>query len=201
VHHDSPESIYANLMAKAEHQPDLRIALTFPVELPGSATQAEIEQWLSVSGFTRVQAQREVASATGSRKVLDVVADRFRLTTTERARVVEAIEVALKHGAGRTSVYVLDEAASGRGSASDGAPTIFRYSTGLHCADSDIRYTDPITAWLSPTRRKPCARGPSSRCKRPLGKSARTTSCATAKRRASRATRLGTNLRPSTSNG
>ena len=138
VHHDSPESIYADLMAKAGHQPDLRVALTFPVELPGSATPQEVEQWLSVSGFTKVQAEREVASVTGPRKVLDVVADRFRMATTDRARAVEAVEVALKHGAGRMSVYVLDE-----------DPTIFRYSTGLHCADSDIRYTEPIASMFS----------------------------------------------------
>jgi excinuclease ABC subunit A len=64
-----------------------------------------VEQWLSASGFTRVQAEREVATPTGPRKVLDVVADRFRLQGTEKARVVEAIEVALKRGSGRMTVY------------------------------------------------------------------------------------------------
>ena len=142
VRHDSPESIYAELMAKTAGQPELRIAVTFPVELPGSATPQEIEQWLSVSGFTRVQAQREVASVTGPRKVLDVVADRFRLANTERARVVEAIEVALKHGSGRMSVYpVLED--------DNAQPLIWKFSTGLHCADSDIRYADPIASMFS----------------------------------------------------
>ena len=166
VRHDSPESIYAELLQRDKARqffdgPPLEklapsggsavhkvtsvgaiLAVTFPVELPGSATPQEIEQWLSVSGFTRVQAQREVASVTGPRKVLDVVADRFRLANTERARVVEAIEVALKHGSGRMSVYpVLED--------DNAQPLIWKFSTGLHCADSDIRYADPIASMFS----------------------------------------------------
>ncbi len=142
VIHDTPESVYADLLSRTASNPAARLALTFPVELPASATPEEIEQWLSVSGFTKVQAEREVASVTGPRKVLDVVADRFKLASVERARVVEAIEVALKHGAGRMSVYVTlaDSQAS---------PEIWRFSTGLHCADSDIRYTDPIASMFS----------------------------------------------------
>ena len=142
VTHDTPESIYNELLTRTTAHPEVRLALTFPVELPGSATPEEVEQWLSVSGFTKVQAQREMASATGPRKVLDVVADRFKLTSVERARVVEAIEVALKHGSGRMSVYVI---------ASDAEPNaeIWKFSTGLHCADSDIRYTDPIASMFS----------------------------------------------------
>ena len=70
---------------------------------------SEVEQWLAASGFTRVQAEREVASPTGPRKLLDVVADRFRLQGTEKVRAVEAIEMALKRGSGRVNVYALKE--------------------------------------------------------------------------------------------
>ncbi len=169
VQHDSAESIYATLVERVGSQ-DLRLAITFPVELPLNTSADEIEQWLSVSGFTKVQAQREVdvgsdlgsdpdlgrkraiakkgSSKSGSdpksaradvlskRKVLDVVADRFRLASVERARVLEAIEVALKHGSGRIAVY-----------AEDGA--IWQFSTGLHCPESDARYTDPIASMFS----------------------------------------------------
>ena len=77
-----------------------RLIVTFPVELPADTSAEEIEQWLAASGFTRVHAEREVASPTGPRKVLDVVADRFRVQATEKVRVVEAIETALKRGGG-----------------------------------------------------------------------------------------------------
>lgn len=142
VRHDSPETIYAELQARAA-QGDPRLVVTFPVELPETTTDAEIEQWLSVSGYTRVQAQRVVASPTGPRKVLDVVADRFRLGNTEKVRVLEAIEASLKRGSGRVNVYVTD-------AANEGAQAqVWRFSTGLHSPESDIRYADPQPALFS----------------------------------------------------
>ncbi|WCM92661.1 excinuclease ABC subunit UvrA [Acidovorax sp. NCPPB 2350] len=140
VRHDTPDTLYAELQRRCAEAGDPRIVLTFPVELPADTSAEQVEQWLSASGFTKVQAEREVGTPTGPRKVLDVVADRFRLGNAERARVVEAIEVALKRGAGRLNVYRLHE---------DGAPDLWRFSTGLHCPDSDLRYADPIPSMFS----------------------------------------------------
>ncbi|TMH34436.1 MAG: excinuclease ABC subunit A [Betaproteobacteria bacterium] len=158
VRHDSPETIYAELMARTRDS-DPRLVVTFPVELPASVTADEVEQWLAASGFTKVQAEREVASPTGPRKVLDVVADRFRIQGTEKVRAVEAIEVALKRGSGRVNVYVLDAPLPVPAepvfpivlslSKEVPAPTLWRFSTGLHCPDSDIRYSDPQPALFS----------------------------------------------------
>ncbi|AMM25238.1 excinuclease ABC subunit UvrA [Variovorax sp. PAMC 28711] len=142
VRHDSPDSIYAALADRAAGAGDPRVVLTFPVELPATTTADEVTQWLSASGFTRVQAEREVATPTGPRKVLDVVADRFRVAGTERVRVLEAIETALKRGAGRLTVYAL---AAEEG----GEPEVWKFSTGLHCPESDIRYADPIPSMFS----------------------------------------------------
>ncbi len=136
VKHDTPESIYAELFKRAQAAGDPRLVLTFPVELPGNTTAEQVEQWLSASGFTKVQAEREVATPTGPRKVLDVVADRFRLGTAEKARVVEAIEVALKRG-GRLNVYVV------------GDTLMWRFSAGLHCPESDLRYPEPLPSMFS----------------------------------------------------
>jgi excinuclease ABC subunit A len=130
VKHDTPESIYAELAKRAEAAGDPRLVLTFPVELPANTTAEQVEQWLSASGFTKVQAEREVATPSGPRKLLDVVADRFRLGTAEKARVVEAIEVALKRG-GRLNVYVVEEGAQlgsepkKLDSPSSGSPNLF----------------------------------------------------------------------------
>jgi excinuclease ABC subunit A len=142
VRHDSPDSIYAQIVERAAAAGDPRLVVTFPVELPASTTADEVTQWLSASGFTRVQSEREVATPTGPRKVLDVVADRFRVSSGERARVVEAIEVALKRGSGRVTVHALaaDEATP---------PEVWKFSTGLHCPESDIRYADPIPSMFS----------------------------------------------------
>ncbi|MDO9253809.1 MAG: excinuclease ABC subunit UvrA [Hydrogenophaga sp.] len=169
VRHDSPESIYAELQKRCLELGDPRLVVTFPVELPASTTPEEIEQWLSASGYTRVQAERIVqraasapdakaakttkaktakadkaaksAAASESVKVLDVVADRFRIGTAEQARVMEAIEAGLKRGSGKLMVYVLGDEGS--------EPVIWRFSTGLHCPESDIRYTDPTPSMFS----------------------------------------------------
>ena len=171
VRHDTPETIYAQLQQLAA-QGDPRVVVTFPVELPADTTPEEVMQWLSVSGYTRVQAEREVEVAAGAvasskptrgaaaksakgakakagiaadgplrRKVLDVVADRFRLGNAAQARVVEAIEAALKRGSGRINVYALAEG--------DVAERIWKFSTGLHCPQSDLRYADPIASAFS----------------------------------------------------
>ena len=160
VRHDSPESIFAELKARAAGftaGPDPRLVLTFPVELPASTTPEEVEQWLSASGYTRVQAERVVQRAAPqeaapekvgkkakpvieSVKVLDVVADRFRMSSVEPARAMEAIEAGLKRGGGKLMVYVL---------ADEGEPEIWRFSTGLHCPESDIRYSEPTPSMFS----------------------------------------------------
>ncbi|AXE92971.1 excinuclease ABC subunit A [Paraburkholderia terricola] len=153
VRHDTPETIYAELLERtAQHDP--RLVVTFPVELPESASEQEVEQWLSASGYTRVQAQREVDSPTGKRKLLDVVADRFRLRAVDKQRVVEAIEASLKRGVGRVNIYVLPAApdastAPNAPETTPAEPEIWRFSTGLHSPESDLRYADPQPALFS----------------------------------------------------
>jgi excinuclease ABC subunit A len=160
VRHDTPETICADLVARAaavagppqDGEPprgagaqrhggrvpagDPRLVVTFPVELPASVSKAEVEQWLSASGFTRVQSERRL----GDRTLLDVVADRFRVGGTEKARIVEAIELALRRGGGRVDVHVLRD---------EREPELWRWSTGLHCPESDLRYADPQPALFS----------------------------------------------------
>ncbi|MCD6661899.1 MAG: excinuclease ABC subunit UvrA [Comamonas sp.] len=137
VRHDSADSIHAELLARCAAGGDPRIVLTFAAELPVGTTPEQMQQWLSASGFTRVQAEREVHG----RKQLDVVADRFRMSRAERARVVEAIETALLRGGGRMAVYALPE--------DEGEPALWRFSTGLHCPESDIRYGEPVSSMFS----------------------------------------------------
>jgi excinuclease ABC subunit A len=156
VQHDTPETIYAELLRRAAASQDPRLVLTFPVELPANTSAEEVTQWLSASGFTRVHAEREVATVSGPRKLLDVVADRFRIANVEKARALEAIEVALKRGSGRLNVYVQKEAPAlvdadriAMNSIASDDPTVWRFSTGLHCPQSDIRYQDPIASLFS----------------------------------------------------
>ncbi len=170
VAHDTPETIYAELLRRTlDDNP--RIALTFPVQLPDSVTDDEVAQWLSASGHTRIQARRRVETDAGPRQLLDVVADRFRVQGTERVRVMEAIEAGLTRGGGRLDVYLIDAptgtpadtpsvTGSDGSTARAGTPVAvaapvsepaphWRFSTGLHCPESDIRYAEPQPALFS----------------------------------------------------
>jgi excinuclease ABC subunit A len=133
VRHDTPQTIFDDLQRRAEAAGDPRLVFTFPAELPADTTAEQQEQWLAASGFTRVQGER----VAGDRKVLDVVADRFRLAGTEGVRVMEAIELSLKRGGGRLTVFAGE------------AVEPWKYSTGLHCPESDIRYAEPQPALFS----------------------------------------------------
>jgi excinuclease ABC subunit A len=192
VRHDNADSIYDEIRRRALEAGDPRLVVAFAVELPAGTSADEVQQWLAASGFTRVQAERE----RDGKKVLDVVADRFRIGNAERARVIEAIELALRRGGGRMVVYALpDEGArpaagpsqggatpSGgsepreagsvgagvhpaagpsqggaappggsepREAGSVGAGDLWKFSTGLHCPESNIRYADPIPSMFS----------------------------------------------------
>ncbi|MEY3673922.1 MAG: excinuclease subunit, partial [Pseudomonadota bacterium] len=133
VQHDSPDSIFKKLWALSGGDP--RWVITFPVKLPDNTTAEELQAWLSASGFTRIHRQGDV---------VDVVADRFRLQTVESSRAMEAIELALQRGNGRMTAFRMqaDAPAEDLGEA-------FAYSTGLHCPDSNLRYSDPTPSMFS----------------------------------------------------
>jgi excinuclease ABC subunit A len=133
VQHDTPDSIFKKLLTLSSGDP--RWIITFPVKLPNNTTAEELQAWLSASGFTRVHRQGEV---------VDVVADRFRLQTVEQSRAMEAIELALQRGNGRMTAFRMSADAAG-----DDLGEAFGYSTGLHCPDSDLRYSDPTPSMFS----------------------------------------------------
>ncbi len=120
---DTPSSIYESLNEKGEE----RIVITFPVPIPKNYSEKEIEELLQRQGYTRLHAK--------AKGLLEVVQDRIRMPA-ERARVVEALEAALRVGQGRVNVY-----------AESGA--LWRYSSDLHCPDCDIHYSEPTPAMFS----------------------------------------------------
>ena len=170
VEHDTADSIFHKLMSHSEGDP--RWVITFPVELPANTSAEELQTWLSASGFTRIHTQRQVTVTASSepaakpkagaakktaaksaksktavddqRQLLDVVADRFRLQQVEHVRAMEAIELALQRGNGRMTAYRMPASAD-----SDSIGEAFRFSTGLHCPDSDLRYSDPVPSMFS----------------------------------------------------
>ncbi len=80
-------------------------------------------------------------------KILDVVADRFRLGSVEHARAMEALEVALRRGHGQVRVYALP--VDGAAAQSQPEPEVWAFSASLHCPESGLNYTAPTPSLFS----------------------------------------------------
>lgn len=158
VRRDTPDSVYHSLAERAAAAGDPRLVVTFPIAVPANFTEDEVRGFLEQQGYTRVHAEetatpRAAAPAKGAKKtktpkaaaearrILHVIQDRFRFAGTERERVMEALDTALRMGAGHIAVYGMD--------AEGGNAHIWKYSDRLHCADCDIEYTDPLPSSFS----------------------------------------------------
>ena len=136
VTQDTPQSIFDALQARAKAEGDPRLAITFPVPVPANFKADEVKALLGAQGYTRFLNE--------DKNGFEVVQDRLRMGNTERGRVVEALEAAIKVGQGRINVHVL---AADDANASSG--TIWKYSADLHCAECDIHYIEPNPSLFS----------------------------------------------------
>jgi excinuclease ABC subunit A len=161
VRRDTPDSIHAEMEARARSAGDPRLVITFPVQVPKNFSEAEIEQHLERQGYTRIHSR--------SKERIEVVQDRLRMSGAERARVIEALESALRFGQGRVNVYAeagadsdsLRSRASGpsdpKRETMEGPKTspplatsqVWRFSSDLHCAECDLHYAEPTPAMFS----------------------------------------------------
>ena len=130
VRRDDPESIFHEMRERAAAAGDPRLQVTFPIDVPANFSEEEVTKLLQAQGYTRIHSRK------GSR--LEVVQDRIKMSSAEKARVVEALEAALRVGVGKVNVFVGDEGADA-----------WRFSTDLHCATCDIHYSDPTPARFS----------------------------------------------------
>ncbi len=163
VREDSPSSVFNALLQRCAATPGgRRIVITFGAELPANTSPEQMQEWLSASGFSRIQAQRRVtpdadASGAKERLVLDVVADRLRMgadatgADLDRPRIMESLEVAFKRGSGHITVYALPEVVQAAEAAETAEPAadLWRFSSGLHCPESGHRYSAPTPGMFS----------------------------------------------------
>jgi excinuclease ABC subunit A len=190
VKRDTPQSIYDELGRRLAENglADERLVITFPVAIPHNFSESEVLQLLDQQGYTRVFSktecvpQRAENKAGGKRKVpaakrdtsqavivLEMIQDRVRFSSTDRERVIEAFEAALRVGRGRVSVHVVEEGGNdqGVGDSVEGAhaplsglqppapslqprsSAVFRFSSDLHCAHCDIHYQEPTPSLFS----------------------------------------------------
>jgi excinuclease ABC subunit A len=165
VRRDTADTIYEDLLHRAQSAGDPRLLLCFPVPVPLNFKEAEVRELLEKQGYTRflenpahvqaraAAAEPAVAKKRGRKKdrdsaspqlvVLEVVQDRFRAGSAERGRVLESLEAALRVGQGRVNIHSVD----------DGDPPhslqCWKYSSGLHCAECDLTYHEPNPSLFS----------------------------------------------------
>ncbi len=138
VRRDDPESVADDLETWTDAESRGRLVITFPVTVPERLTTDEVESLVQSQGYRGIHLRRGETS--------HLIQDRLR-AGGPRARIVESLELAMRHGQGRCSVWDVDshgpESGNGNG-ASASAGTEHRYSGDLHCADCDISYRDPV---------------------------------------------------------
>ena len=87
----TPQSIWDDVLERLAGMPeglDSRVLVTFDMKVPKELALETAETGLSAQGFTRIESRRAVKDGT----ILTVVADRFRASSVERSRAIEAIE-------------------------------------------------------------------------------------------------------------
>src|SRR5688572_21438768 len=139
VRRDDAESIYADLEREPNvRAPGARLLVTFTVTVPENFSRDEIEQFLTRQGYTRIHARPPSGTSKGRTKsTIEVIQDRVAFADANRARLIEALEAALKIGNGYVTVRVLT------GDAGEESPPL-HFSAHRHCARCDIAYDDVI---------------------------------------------------------
>jgi excinuclease ABC subunit A len=130
VNRDSTQSIVAALYDTVAL--DTRLHVCLPVTVPHNFSEAEVMQWLTQQGYTRIQ------NTAGNQ--VHAIQDRLRLTPENRERLAEAIETALHHGNGHVAIYAAPESENEQ---------VLRYSSRLHCATCDREFSDPTPSLFS----------------------------------------------------
>ncbi|MEY4358166.1 MAG: hypothetical protein RL469_1492 [Pseudomonadota bacterium] len=144
VRRDSAESIYAALEAHSRADGSPRLLICFTVPVPKNFKETEVLELLGKQGYTRIRGRRKGE--------LEVVQDRIRLPQTDRARVLEAIEAALRTGRGRIRVHALRDNEAARDPSrvdTAEAESSWHFSDTLHCAACDIAYREPTPSAFS----------------------------------------------------
>jgi excinuclease ABC subunit A len=132
------------------------VLITFWVSVPVKTEPRKFFEFLQQQGYLRIWIGNEVVRVDVDPKVkrlggrVQVIQDRVTISEENRARLVEAVETALRFGKGQVNVIPVEAGvspATSKIAADTTATTVLPFSTGWHCAycDLDIR---PPTAGL-----------------------------------------------------
>src|SRR5713101_7807958 len=156
------------------------VLITFWVGVPAKTEPHDFFNFLQQQGYLRVWIDNEVVRVDSDKKIkrlgarVQVIQDRIVISAENRARLVEAIETALRFGKGKINIVPILEGrapsrpTNGADSAAPSKSAIrapqseIPFSTGWHCAhcDLDIRAPTPgLFSFNNPLGACPACRG------------------------------------------
>ncbi len=143
------------------------VLITFWIPVPAKTQPRDFFDFLQQQGYLRVWIDNEIVRVDAEPKIkrlgarIQVIQDRIAISEENRARLVEAIEIALRFGKGKVNVILIAENAQrstpnppsqGYGTAGAQRSTDHRslitdhplpFSTGWHCAHCDLDIRPP----------------------------------------------------------
>jgi excinuclease ABC subunit A len=134
------------------------VLITFWVAVPPKTEPRNFFEFLQQQGYLRVWINNQVVRVDAEPKIkrlgarVQVIQDRIAISEENRARLVEALETALRFGKGKVNVIPISveagvSPANAKNAADTAAATVSEipFSTGWHCAwcDLDIRPPTP----------------------------------------------------------
>jgi excinuclease ABC subunit A len=165
VRRDTADSIADEIRdrLRASNPGDMRLLITFPVEVPHNFSEEEVVALLNTQGYTRILhrhvtavAETEQAPKRKGKKapslptvVLEVIQDRLRFDPDDRSRLCEGLEAALRVGRGRVNIRPIEGEGRETADGALGTSSAWRFSSDLHCAECDIHYHEPSPSLFS----------------------------------------------------
>ena len=123
---------------------DKNILITFWVAVPAKTEPRKFFEFLQQQGYLRVRIDNEVVRVDDDPKKIkrlgarvQVIQDRIAITKENRARLVEALETALRFGKGKVNIVDFEKKAE------------HPFSTGWHCAHCDLDIRPPTPGLFS----------------------------------------------------
>ncbi|KMQ50835.1 Excinuclease ABC subunit A [Chitinispirillum alkaliphilum] len=126
VKRETALSICDHLLEQENGMTGVAVLITFTVTVPSNFEESEVLEMLQARGYSRIHSK--------SKSGIEVIQDRVHLDAENRDRIIEDIEHALSHGKGKVAIYRIGD---------ENAEPL-RFSSGLHCADCDIHFNDPL---------------------------------------------------------
>ena len=138
------------------------VLVTFWIAVPPKTEPRKFFEFLQQQGYLRLWINNEIVRVDADPKTkrlgarVQVIQDRIAISEENRARLIEAIETALRFGKGQVNVVIMAveagvSPATSRKAADTAATTVSDrpFSTGWHCAHCDLDIRPPTTGLFS----------------------------------------------------